>query len=225
VDRPLDFKVYLCPKARGSASAHTIVEEALQVLGFPTTWRTFTARAQRRGPEQDELTYFSIDLTSRQDARVKLYVAHHDATLGDLQAVLGAAPGDPEEVRKFYESVTGGAPSGGRPPSTTLAFAKGKEAPVEGTLHLPIRQYVAHDGGASDRVRRILAERSLDFHSYDRALTGFATRPLHAGVGMHSYVSFCAHRRGSRITVYLTPEAYQVTPPRSIWHETSLKIA
>jgi hypothetical protein len=214
-DRGPSFKLYLSPEAKGRPQARAIVEEALRALGFPGAWRVFAEHALRRGPGRDELTFFSIDLTPRPEARVKVYATHHQATLDDLMAVLCAVPDDPAEVRRFYQVITAGRPYIGRPPVTSMAFVAGGSEPIEATLHVPIRAYVAHDGEARDRIRAALAPRASDLASYDRVLAAFATRRLDAGVGMHTYISRCRYRGGSRHTIYFAPEAYRVMPPRS----------
>jgi DMATS type aromatic prenyltransferase len=213
-DRPPDFKLYLSPQAKGKAQARAVVEEALQVLGLASAWEVYAEHALRRGPELDALTFFSIDLTPRPEARVKVYTAHHAATLDDLMAVLRAAPDDPAELARFYQVTTSGRPHIGRPPITSLAFTAGRRAPIEATLHVPIRAYVAHDEEARDRIRAALATRAHALSVYDRVIAAFAARRLDAGVGMHSYVSRCTYQGGSRHTIYISPEAYRVMPPR-----------
>ncbi len=215
-DRPLGFKVYLSPQAKGKPQARAVVEEALQALGLPGAWGVIAEHALRRGPDRDELTFFSLDLTPRPDARVKVYTAHHAATLDDLMAVLRAVPGDPAELQRFYQVITAGRPHLERPPITTLAFVKGRREPIEGTLHVPIRGYVAHDEEARDRIRTALATRTNDLSTYDRVIAAFAARRLDAGVGMHTYVSRCTYQGSSRHTLYLAPEAYRVMPPRTM---------
>jgi len=215
LDRPIDFKLYLSPQARGRSQARALVEEALRALGLPGAWRAFSEHALRRRPELDELAFFSIDLTPRQAARVKVYTTHHEATFDELAAVLRAVPDDPAEVQRFHQVITADRPYIGRPPVTSLAFVEGRSEPVEATVHLPIRAYVAHDEEARGRIRAALAPRAGELAAYDRVMAAFAARRLDAGVGMHTYISRCRHRGGARHTLYLSPEAYRVMPPRA----------
>jgi len=69
------FKVYLNPQARGRASARATVEEALCRLGFASSIAHLAPAGDRAEPR-----YFSLDLTARREARIKVYTAHFDAT-------------------------------------------------------------------------------------------------------------------------------------------------
>src|SRR4051812_16200042 len=83
-NKPTGFKAYFNPQAQGAGSAVALVEEGLRRLGLPGAWRHLAATMARRGPHRDELKYFALDLSASEQARVKVYVRHHEATPEDL---------------------------------------------------------------------------------------------------------------------------------------------
>ncbi len=50
---------------------------------------------------------------------------------------------------------------------------------------------------------------------YDRCLKAIANRPLEEGVGLQSYIFVKRDRGEPRVTVYFSPEGYQVCPPNN----------
>jgi hypothetical protein len=77
------------------------------------------------------------------------------------------------------------------------------------------------DGEAHERIHRWLAGSGLDADRYARLIAAFARRPLDAGVGMHSYVSFKCDAGMPKLTVYVAPEAYHTFPPGSLAKRTA----
>lgn len=210
-----DVKVYLDLRARGAALAPAVLEEALGRLGLAAVYPRVMREGCRRGAGLDELVYFSLDLSSHASARIKVYFRHHQATAEDAERVVGAFV-EPGEIRSFCNAILGGeGPYVPRPLVSCWSFSKGAE-PSGGTLYAPVAYYVRDDREARDRVRDWLARRAMDVHRYDRCLEAFARRPLDAGVGMHSYVSFKRDAGVPKVTCYLAPEAYATFAPASL---------
>src|SRR5262249_21991957 len=134
-----------------------------------------------------------------------------------------------DEVRAFCTAMLGHeGPYLARPLVSCWAFAGG-HLPSGATLYAPIAYYVQDDGEACDRIRRWLGTAGIDPAGYQRAIAACGGRPLGAGVGMHSYVSFkrdgvqdsagaspAAERGAPRLTAYLAPEAYRTFPPAAL---------
>ncbi|WP_257453784.1 tryptophan dimethylallyltransferase family protein [Archangium lipolyticum] len=209
-----DFKVYLNPLARGPGQESELTREALDRLGFTGSWRFISQEVMRRGPK-DRLVYFSLDLSAGPAARVKLYVAHQDATVEDLEEVLSRGgeymPGEP---RSFCRALSGGeGPFTARPPLTCFAFTSDNAArPFSSTLHFPLRAYVVDDLHSVRAIRQILEPR--DRGLFEQVLAAISDRPLEAGRGLVQWASLRHQRRQARTTFYLAPEAYGATTTR-----------
>jgi len=214
-DHAPEWKAYVDLRAQGSERARAVLEQALDRLGLAAAYPRLLCEAGPRD-QLDELVYFSLDLADHEHARVKVYFRHHDATVADLERVIGAGGGQGGEVGAFCDAVLGHpGPYRARPPVSCWAFTGGSE-PSGATLYAPIAYYVHDDAEARTRIRRWMDGAGIDPDGYDRALAGFARRPLEAGVGMHSYVSFKRDRGLPRMTVYFAPEAYRTFPPGSL---------
>ncbi len=209
-----EAKAYLDLRARGAEHGIALLEETLARLGLGAAYPRLMREAARRGPQLDELVYFSLDLTSHDRARAKVYFRHHHATAQDLERVIGTLGGiEPGEITAFCTTMLGDeGPYTTRPLVSCWVFASGAE-PSGATLYAPIAYYVQHDEEAQARVHRWLGCQGMATTEYDRYLTAFARRPLAAGVGMHSYVSFKRDRGAPKMTFYLAPEAYRSFPP------------
>lgn len=213
----LDVKAYLDLRARGTEHALEVLEEALARLDLAAAYPRVLREAARRGPTLDELVYFSLDLSRRDDARVKVYFRHHHASAADAEHVIGRIGGAAEgDVTAFCKQILGDAgPYYARPLVSCWSFAGGAE-PSGATIYAPIAYYTHDDAEAATRIRRWLAPQPETARLYDSALRAFARRPLDRGIGMHSYVSFKRDRGATRSNVYLAPEVYQVFPPGSL---------
>lgn len=209
---PLFMKLYLNPKVRGESEAERVVEEALTRLGFQAAWPAVVAACQR-GPAKDTLKYFSIDLTSRDPARVKLYVYHHDARPQDIEQVAALARTyTPGAATAFCQAMTGAAGVfPGAPIASCLTFTKNDTRPEVTSTYVPFLGHVANDLEASERIRRFLKDRGGDLRNFDRAIGAFATRSLTARAGMLSYASLRNGDGPPRVTAYLNPELYAAT--------------
>ena len=220
-----ELKVYLNPQVRGRTSASAVVEEALARLGFEGAWPA-VGQAMSRGPDLDEILYFSLDLWGGDAARVKIYFQHHDPTLDALRAVARTSPAaDPEHVARFYRAVTADRaaweghsvltndhrPPPGVSPGSCLSFvASAGPRPVAMTLHVAVRAHVVDDEEACQRSAMALPPHDAAAHR--RAVTAMARRPLEAGRGLTSWVSLRSQGERSRTTVYLSAECFSFLP-------------
>lgn len=213
------FKAYFNPQAQGAGGAVALVEEGLRRVGLPNAWRQLAATLARRGPHRDELKYFALDLSQSDQARVKVYVRHHDATPADLEVAASAAPGSSHgEAEDFARAMGGGARRfKDRATFTCAAFVGGAdERPSATTQYVPVCAYALDDLEVEQRVCSYLLSQQMDDTPYRRVLSGFANRPLNAGVGMQSWVAFRRYQGVPRLTVYLGSETHRVFSPGTV---------
>jgi DMATS type aromatic prenyltransferase len=216
-DSPLRLKVYANPQSRGPELAGPLVAEGLRRLGINRAYETVVTHALTRG-ELDWFSFFAVDLDNGPQARVKLYVSHEAADSAVVERAAGLLPGvDLLQIREFCAILGGGkGPFTGRPLITSYSFVgDDPERPGVYSLYLPIRDYVPDDEVARLRVLTILAQYNIDSSVLDHAIAAVTDRPLRDGVGLIAHVSLRLGDSGSGITVYLSSEAYGVTPPRS----------
>ncbi|HEU4411269.1 MAG TPA: iron-containing redox enzyme family protein [Polyangiaceae bacterium] len=209
-----EFKLYLNLHTRGRARAAALAEEALTRLGFGAAWPTVAEVAMRRGPALDVPTYLSLDLTEPRP-RLKLYLRHLDATAEALEAACRAArTWAPGRVRDFCTALLGPGPYSRKGAMTCLTFVEGDgDRPGSSTIYCPVGAYAPDDRTARDRIAGYLADHGLPVQAYAGCLEALAQRPLEAGVGLQSYASL-KWADGPKVTVYLAPEIYRVSPPR-----------
>ncbi len=214
--RPPSFKAYLNAHARGPARAEALVKEALRRLDLPGSWDALTAGPLRRGAYLDEIKYLALDLDPRPEARVKVYVRHHGAAAEDLErAACGARDHAPGETRAFVRAMRGGdAPLRQRAAFTCHAFvAGGDDRAAAATIYVPVCAYARDDAAVRGRVVDYLHTSGLDPSLYQSICDSYANRPLHAGVGMQSWVARRRHSGSVRLTIYLGTEAMRVHAP------------
>jgi hypothetical protein len=201
----------LNPAARGREAAPALVEEALSRLGFGDARRALPLRRAL-----DALKYFSLDLSARREARVKIYTAHPDTGVQHIEdAVRAARDHVPGKAADFCRAMAGSeGPYTRMPVLSCLAFTEGNALPVTGTIHFPLRAYADNDRAARDRILAYLPAEGAAI--YRRALDAFADRRLEDGIGMQTYASLREQRGGRRLTIYLAPEVYSVEPARAL---------
>ena len=210
-DGPPDFKLYLNPAARGAREAPRVIEESLCRLGIDEAWPAIGSVLAWRGPEADELKYFSLDLSSSPHARVKVYARHHRSTPDIVTAAASACSSyDPDLIQSFLRTV---APDvdvyEGRGPFTCYAFVgSSSSAPDSVATHFPINGYVESDQVAHERILRTFDRFDLPNAPYLQALAAVVDHPLSERLGGHSYISLRRHRGQTRLTAYLPCEAY-----------------
>jgi DMATS type aromatic prenyltransferase len=202
------YKIYWDAQARGRYLAEALCEETLWQLGFQKAWPSMTRAALCRGPAIDEPKYISLDLHRDGEARVKLYVRHHAATLADIEQVLATAFDRSGEIARFCEAMMGHqGPYVTRPVFSCTAFTVPEDSePAARTLYVPIASYVPHDEEARRRITTYLQCRGLAGDLYEAVLGAFVSRPLAARGGLHSYVGLREGPHAPRVTVYLSPD-------------------
>jgi DMATS type aromatic prenyltransferase len=209
-DGELDFKLYLNPQTRGRALAFPLVQAALLRLGFSMHAVECVKRAMPR-EGIDELGYFSLDMSSKAAARVKVYVSHPCVTADEIDSMFEVCPQHRKgDVIEFCRAMTGSSgPYTSKPLMSCLAFVAGSDEPSAATLHLPIAHYVSSDADVRDRFSALLRTQSLDYAGYEAALLAIARRPLDRGPGIQSYASFRRVGSGLRLTGYFSPELFR----------------
>ncbi|MEU8828605.1 tryptophan dimethylallyltransferase family protein [Streptomyces sp. NPDC048636] len=206
-------KAYLNPAANGRDRIAETVGEGLARLGH--------RRAFDGLPPADAYPFFSVDLGDWEAPRAKVYLTHHgmSATEAGTLPRMSPHPGR-ERVEEFFRTA-GGFPAGGaerlsgRPALTCHSFTETATGLPSGfTLHIPVRDYVRHDGQARERAVAVLRRYGIDGGWLDRALTAVTSRRLADGVGLIAYLALVHEpHRPPRVTVYVSSEAYQVRPP------------
>ncbi len=218
--RDPEFKVYFNPEVAGPGRAPELVEEALGRLGLRDAYRTMLARSIRPGElgRRDRLSFFAVDLHDGPQARVKLYVSHHEAGAADVARAAAVVPGvAADEIVEFCRAAGGHGRFDRRPLVGSYTLTGGSGRPVGYSLYVPIRDYVDDDLQARDRVAALVARHGFSTALLHRCVAAVSRRPLGAGVGLIAHVSLRLGPPRPGVTVYLSAEAYQVTPPRSVW--------
>ncbi|MFD0521847.1 hypothetical protein [Paractinoplanes durhamensis] len=211
-----EFKVYLNPQIAGPDRAPDLVGEALHRLGLGASYRAMLAHAVRPGEfgRADRLAFFALDLHDGPKARVKLYLSHYDAEAADVARAAGVVAGiDPAEIVQFCTSTGGPGPFDARPLVGSYTLTENADRPVGYSVYVPIRSYVANDQEARDLVAAALSRHGFDPALLDRAIAAVATRPLADGVGLIAHASLRLGPPRPGVTVYLSAEAYEVSPP------------
>jgi DMATS type aromatic prenyltransferase len=210
------LKAYFNPEVRGRHRAPELVAEGFRRLGLDDAYEIAARHALCRGA-RDRLSFFAVDLDESPLSRVKLYIAHEDACSADAERAATAVDGaDPLRVRELCEVVGGGTgPFTGRPLVSSYSFVEAEPAgPGTYSLYLPVRDYVPDDEVARERVVAFLARHGIGADRLDAALRAVTARPLRAGAGLLAHVSVRLGPFGAGTTIYLSSEAYGVTPPR-----------
>jgi DMATS type aromatic prenyltransferase len=217
-DKEPAFKLYLNPQSQSPSKAAAIVEESMVRLGFTHAWPTLAETAAQRGPDKDEFVYFSLDLAAHSHARVKVYLRHHDATPTELESALSAArnyvPGDAIE---FCQAMAPGQDLfSAKPAISAFSWIEGDDTtPSTGTLYLPISNYATDDEVVCDRLDLYFIQHGLPISIYHSTIQASASRPLAAGIGMHSYCSIRREQQQRRVNIYINPEINTVRPPKT----------
>jgi DMATS type aromatic prenyltransferase len=216
-DTELDYKIYMNLHASGSENAPRVLREAMTRLGLEEAWRNTFTRPDRHG--QDVPVYFSLDLSSRREARIKVYQRHFCASAADVEAVASLAKGYRRgDATALFQAM---APSHhgaftAKPVMTCFSFIEGESVPTNVTLYFPISAYSAHDGISADRLRSYMGREGVPTEYFESAVRNYATRPMYDGNGMISYIGVRREQAGQRMNVYFGPEAYSTWTPRAI---------
>ncbi|MEV6345302.1 tryptophan dimethylallyltransferase family protein [Actinoplanes sp. NPDC051851] len=214
-----EFKVYFNPEVEGRERAFDLIGEAFDRLGLGPGYRTMLKHSIRSGEQGrlDRLAFFALDLHDTPQARVKLYLAHHDATAQDVARAATVVDGvDPDELIDFISRSGRSHRYSGRPLVGSFTVTGGADRPNGYSIYVPIRSYVTDDSEARERILPLLSRYRFDPAVLDRALAAISDRPLTDGVGLiaHSSLRLGPPRPG--MTVYLSSEAYETRAPRSV---------
>lgn len=213
-----EFKVYFNPEIDGVERAPGLVAEALRRLGMGAAFQSMLDAVRPGGlGGDDRLTFFAVDLQDGPQARVKLYLSHHRATVADVVRSAAVVAGvDTADVAEFCQVAAGGlGPFGGRPIVGSYTLLEGADEPVGYSIYVPIRSYVTDDHQARARVRAVLDRFGFGGADLDRAIAAVSRRGLRDGVGLIAHVSLRLGPPRPGVTVYLSSEAYRVDPPRA----------
>ncbi|MEA2997217.1 MAG: hypothetical protein QOG74_2766 [Alphaproteobacteria bacterium] len=214
-------KIYLCPYAQGIGQADAVVREALSRLGFSAAWPGIAAL---RGAG-DIFSHLSLDLTAEPDARLKVYIRHHDATIDALErrgAVAGIRAGD---WSGFCRAIAHGHDPLSRRPifaSYHLAGAA-PDRPHHAVLYLPLFPYAANDAIAHERIRDFLTVCGIATEAYSDGVAAMADGPLDRERGLHTYLAFQRRSGQPQVTAYFGSRLYGsrywgvVFNPRRCW--------
>ncbi|MFC8246163.1 tryptophan dimethylallyltransferase family protein [Streptomyces chartreusis] len=214
---PPGLKVYLNPGSRGAERSMETVGEAMTRLGHGRAYESVRSYLHPRFPERAGLMFFALDVGPWAEPRVKVYVAHRHATAADAADAARLVPGaSPERVAELCRRIGGDEPFGRLPLISCYSFTDtAADRPTGHSLYVPVRAYVRDDRAARDHAVELLQHHGIHNAPLDRALAALTTRRLNTGVGLIPYLSLVqAGRQAPRITVYLSPEAYRVFPPR-----------
>jgi hypothetical protein len=205
------LKVYLNPQARGRALAPQVVAEAMSRLDLSASWSKVSSALATSLERRDELGIVSLDLSDADDARVKVYVRHHRASIRDIEAFASAGlEHQPEDARVFYSVLANGmGPFVRKPIISEAIFTKAnRSGPSSVTFEFPISSYVPTDEVAFHRIVECMTAFELPPDGYRTAVRAFATRPLSERTGMHAHVTLRRSAGTPRIGVYFASEAY-----------------
>lgn len=208
--RAPEFKLYLNPQSQGEKEGRVVVRLALERLGLGSCADDLFGRGGFRGPDLDEIRYFSLDLSRTGRSRVKVYYRHHEATAADLERAFSfVASHRPGDVSGFLGRMAPGVRRfSAKPVGSCFGYVEGSERPVAATLHLPIAHYAESDRVTAERVAAELQGTDAG-SAYVEMMSRFAGRPLAEGAGLQSYTSFRREAGGLRTTIYVSPEVYE----------------
>jgi len=204
--RGTSFKVYLNPQVRGPQSAKGLLMEALARLGANGAGAFLRERISS-DDNGNGLAYFSLDLSTHRDSRIKVYVAHPGISAAEIEHPLeGTRDYVPGDGARWIRQLLGtDGPFRRRPLLTCFAFTA-SGGPPSATLHVPIRDYLNHDGDSLERACEFLAP--SDAKKLRRAVELFACRPLSVMASLLTYISLRRLRSGLNVTTYIAPEAF-----------------
>jgi DMATS type aromatic prenyltransferase len=202
-DREPKFKIYLNPQAQGESRANAIIEDCLVKLDFPEACRTIGDITKRH--KTNKIAYFSLDISTEEKARTKIYIQHYDASLEDLEKALSIASNYSKgEITEFCRYLVDDQTLFTRKPLIScFSFITGdRKYPSSGTFYLPISNYAANDGFIRSRLHNYFIKHNLPTLVYESAIQSLAIQPLDDGLGMHAYTSFRMEGQKQLVTIY-----------------------
>lgn len=203
----LAFKAYLNPNINGRKLSTDHVMEALRRLGIGDDARFLH---ELLTTTNTKCAYFSLDLDSSQGSRVKVYVAHVDATLESIERDLSLLPSAVVwDARQSLRVLAGEGPYDQRPILSCFGFHEGRRR-SEHTLHIPVRCYADSDLNALGRLS-LLAPRNIA--QVARQVSEVTSDvPLARSRRHVTYISTRRQGEDARVTLYLTAGQPEVKP-------------
>ncbi|KAI0878909.1 beta-eliminating lyase [Hypoxylon argillaceum] len=208
-----EWKIYLSPRASGTAKSLSSTRMAFERLGMSSDWDL----VEKTMTSADYVVYISLDLSSEADnARVKVYIAHDAASaLTIAQKHEAICPyASAFEIQRFCESMSGGSlgPYTGKPLLSCFAFTSKAPGRPVGTVHFPIDAYSKDDGEVQERVEGYMVVKSVPTiykQRYRKVIAAVQRRPLAERPGIHSWVSLKQSAGGALSNAfYLSPELF-----------------
>jgi DMATS type aromatic prenyltransferase len=205
-DRRPKYKAYFNPLLDGTEQAWAKISAAMNRLGLGRALTDLQAQVVREA-SLDVPKYFALDLEPSDDARVKLYLFHHDATAELLERASAQARNHvPGYATRFMRAMTPKTVLTDRPAATCFGFRGSVPRAAEVNLYVPVCAYAHDDEQIRGRVLSWLSDCGVDPAPYLHALGALARRSLARGAGIHSYVASSYRDGDIRTTIYLSPE-------------------
>lgn len=201
------FKMYLNPAVAGREQAVARTREAMIRLGMERPWRALARHLGGVDGVAHEPAALALDLTGREEARCKVYLAHSGVTADDIDAQSALAHDHvPGSFARALERVTGRRSSWAKPPVTCWDFSSARDTPGA-TLYVPLIPGHADDAAARDHVTAFMREENVDPEPYTTALHALTDGPPTRTVTQN----FLSYRGGPtpRFALYLAPGTYR----------------
>ncbi|MGB3756137.1 MAG: tryptophan dimethylallyltransferase family protein [Rivularia sp. (in: cyanobacteria)] len=201
-----EFKIYLNPQAKGKEEAQDVIKETFKRLGLKESWLAVEAVLKEQDPSKNQLKYFSLDLSAKPEARVKIYWQHDDIRVEELEKMYSVArnyvPGD---ITEFCQAIADTRVLSKRPVISHFSFIEDDASvPNAATFQLPVSSYAANNATIQKRVENYLTSKNLPVSIYDNSIKSVAGHSLNTKNGIHSYISFRRDKhKKPRVTIYL----------------------
>lgn len=152
------IKVYLNPQIRGEKNAPELIKKAFSALNLEHAWKFISDRLSL-SKHPSKIVYFSLDLSTGDKARTKVYIANK--SLKDIEAQLqGCLHYVPGSVTKWVKTLTNQDFFDKKPIQITYNFTSEHDRPVP-TIHTPIRSYTKNDEMAVERLNKFLSPEQI----------------------------------------------------------------
>lgn len=201
------IKVYLNPQICGEKNAPELVKKAFVALNSERAWKFISDRLSL-SKNPSKILYFSLDLSTGDKARTKVYIANK--SLKDIEAQLqGCLHYVPGSASKWVKILTNQDSFDKKPIQITYNFTSEHDRPVP-TIHTPIRSYTKNDEMAVERLSKFLSPEQIKILKAiitqiseaslkdEKALTYVSLRPSADGqLDVICYISPCIYSKNA----------------------------
>lgn len=201
------IKVYLNPQIRGEKNAPELVKKAFVALNSERAWKFISDRLSL-SKNPSKILYFSLDLSTGDKARTKVYIANK--SLKDIEAQLqGCLHYIPGSASKWVKILTNQDSFDKKPIQITYNFTSEHDRPVP-TIHTPIRSYTKNDEMAVERLSEFLSPEQIKILKAiitqiseaslkdEKALTYVSLRPSADGqLDVICYITPCIYNKNA----------------------------